>query len=253
MKRFLCAFGVCLTAAGIAFALAYWICDEPAPPGIRRNPAPASGAKVKLPRPEPTERPSESNSTPREVSVLTPTSTASGESSLTPDENRTVEAIQTALDEDSLEKLSAQLASIMASTNALVRKRAVEALQWFGQKALSELTGFMTDRDEDVRSTAVDAWTAAVSQLEVSDDKATIVRKGLMLVNDRRQLEAMIMQVDDMPDIQKLDVLTKVIAGQNETAAEVARAHYKFWTEEDYVDLDAAQRWLDSRHSSSQE
>jgi len=106
----------------------------------------------------------------------------------------------------------------------------------------------MADENEEVRVAAIEAWTSGASELESADEKARTILMGLQIVTDKDQLESMVMLVDgDLSDFQKLDVLTQVIDGSNKVAAEVAREHYKFWTEEDYVDLQTAQKWLDAQ------
>jgi len=167
----------------------------------------------------------------------------------TPAEQKTVDALQSALDNDDMGGVVAQLKTAAASTNAAMRLKAVESLQWFGEKAVPELTPFMADDDDEVRVAAIDAWTAGVSQMEAGPDKADTVLMGLSVVTDRDQLGSMVMQVDDLPDAEKIDVLTRVIEGKNEVSAEVAREHYKFWTEEDYTNREGAQKWLDKQSS----
>jgi len=168
----------------------------------------------------------------------------------TPAEQKTVDALQSALDNDDMGGVVAQLKTAAASTNAAMRLKAVESLQWFGEKAVPELTPFMADDDDEVRVAAIDAWTVGVSQMEAGPDKAATLTLGLGVVTDRDQLGSMVMQVDDLSDAEKIDVLTRVIEGKNEVSAEVAREHYKFWTEEDYTNREGAQKWLDKQSSS---
>lgn len=175
------------------------------------------------------------------------------ESEFSPAEQKIVDAMQDALDDDDFKRVSAQLNAAVASTNAAVRAKAVEALQWFGEKALPELTMFMADDDDDVRSGAIDAWLMGLSQMDGDSEKVKTVQMGLSVVTDKDKLEMMMGHVEDLSDAQKIGVLAATIEGRNKAAAEVARESYKFWTDEDYTTIDAANAWLQKQQAESGE
>ncbi len=163
----------------------------------------------------------------------------------TPEEQKIADAIQAALDDDSLKALQASLEAAANSTNVALRQAAVDALAWFGEKALPELTMFMADKDDDVRDAACSAWTMAVSSIENTEVRGAAVEAAMSVVYDRDQLDSMVMEINDMSNVQQLQILTQLIEGENKIAAEAAKEHYEFVTGEAYESVEAAQKWLD--------
>ncbi len=164
---------------------------------------------------------------------------------LTPEEQQRADAIQAAMDADDFKALQAEINAAANSTNAELRQAAVDALSWFGVKALPELTLFMADRDDDVRNAACDAWTASISEIQDVNLRGSAVLSAMSVVYDRGQLDSMVMEINDMTNQQQLEILTQLIEGKNKLAAEAAKEHYEFVTGEAYESVEAAQKWLD--------
>ena len=162
----------------------------------------------------------------------------------TPEERKIADAIQAALDEDDLKAMQASIEAAANSTNVLLRQAAVDALAWFGEKALPELTMFMADKDDDVRGAACDAWTMAVSTIENTEVRGAAVQAAMSVVYDRDRLDSMVMEINDMSNVQQLQILTQLIEGDNKIAAEAAKEHYEFVTGEAYESVEAAEKWL---------
>ena len=163
---------------------------------------------------------------------------------LSPRDRACVEAIQAALDDNDYARLLPSITTAAKSASSEVRAKAVEALRWFGKKALAELTMFMADADEDVRTSACDAWTSAMSEIEEPALKGKLVVSAMEVLTDADQLESMVMEINDLPNSAQIEILTRLIEGENKVAAEVARGHYEFVTGEPYESRDAAQKWL---------
>jgi hypothetical protein len=162
----------------------------------------------------------------------------------TPEERKIADAIQAALDDDDLKAMQASIEAAANSTNVLLRQAAVDALAWFGEKALPELTMFMADKDDDVRGAACDAWTMAVSTIENTEVRGAAVQAAMSVVYDRDRLDSMVMEINDMSNVQQLQILTQLIEGDNKIAAEAAKEHYEFVTGEAYESVEAAEKWL---------
>lgn len=163
---------------------------------------------------------------------------------LSPQDRACSDAIQAALDDEDYPRLLPWIAEAAKSANAEVRSEAVEALRWFGKKAMAELTMFMADDDDDVRTSACDAWTTALSEVESASEKGALLAAAMDILTDGDQLESMVMEMNDLPNAQQIAILTQLIEGKNKTAAAVAREHYEFVTGDPYVSRDAAQKWL---------
>ena len=164
---------------------------------------------------------------------------------LTEAEQKVMDDIQSALDDENFASVSKLAADAASSTNAAIRLRAVEALNWFGKESLAPLTMFMADADEDVRESACDAWRTGVSQIEDPALRGDIALAGMKVVRSRDQLDFMVMEIDDLSNSQQIRILQDLIQGDNPTAASVAREHYEFVTGDAYESPEAAQKWLD--------
>ena len=164
---------------------------------------------------------------------------------MTPEEQKLYDAIQDALDVEDYGKICELAATAAQLTNEEVRLQAVEALNWFGQKALPELTMFMADASDEVRNQACDAWRTGVSEIEDPGRRGNLTLSAMQLVRDRDQLDFMVMEISDLSDKEQIGILEKLIGGGNTSADAVAREHYEFVTGEKYESHEAAQRWLD--------
>ena len=140
-----------------------------------------------------------------------------------------------------------------ASTNEIARLRAVEALGWFDDAALPELTPFLMDADEGVRDSARDQWMASLGQVENMDLKASVIEATMQTVTDPDLLEDIAFHFNDLPTFTAIDSLVALIEGGNEAAAEMARETYSFLTGSEYSSLDEAQRWVDENVESDVE
>ncbi len=168
-----------------------------------------------------------------------------GEMPLSAEDQRLSDGIQSALDDENLGSVR-QLAELAAkSGSAEVRRDAVDALAWFGEKALVELTMFMADPDGDVRDAACDAWRTAVSQIEDPEARGDIALMGMKAVRSRDHLEFMVMEINDLSNSRQIRILEDLIGGENQVAASVAREHYEFVTGEPYEGPEAAAKWLE--------
>lgn len=219
--------------------------DEPESARMIATAARKAGAKdaarppraVERPRAKADEGPADSPSAPPKPVVLPA-------EDLPPRDRACLESIQAALDDEDYPKLVPLVAEAARSARADVRARAVGALRWFGKKALAQLTKFMADRDDDVRTEACDAWTAGLSEIDDAATKGALVASAMEALTDTDQLESMIMEINDLPNSKQIEILTRLIEGDNKAAADVAREHYEFVTGDPYENTASAQKWL---------
>ena len=90
---------------------------------------------------------------------------------LTEKDRQTLVSMQEALDDDNFNKVMQFAKEAMKSSEPAVRSKAVEALSWFGQRALPELTALMADSDSDVAEEARSAAESAVMGIDDSSMK----------------------------------------------------------------------------------
>ena len=106
------------------------------------------------------------------------------------EERKLCEAMQEALDTESLEKALQTAAKMVSCTNAEVRAHAVDALGWFGANALPELTLLMGDRDEDVAQSAINAWEVGVMEIDDAATRLKVTEMALQAISNRDALQS---------------------------------------------------------------
>ena len=170
------------------------------------------------------------------------------DSELSSEDERRIDEIQTALDEEKLSDVKILAEKLIDHPSAAVRQKAVEALQWFGAKALDTLTPYLADADEDVRTTAMDAVEQSLLQME--DEKAKLdYIESLFQVRGACDEDGLAMlggQLKGLSDGAAVAAAAvRVIeANRDPAAAKEMREVYEFVTGEPYTTPDAAQKWL---------
>lgn len=163
----------------------------------------------------------------------------------TPEEKKLQEAIEDALDKEDLATIRSLAAQALPVSNAEVRQAMVDALGWFGVKALPELTPFLADPDEDVRDSAMNEWAMAVSEIEDDAEKLGIVELAMNVLNDEDPLEDISNEYIGVDEKLAVESLLRVIeAGGSRNGIEKAKETYEFVTGETFTDRAAAEKWI---------
>ena len=169
------------------------------------------------------------------------------------------ESLQTALDKEDY------TATIMAATEALksakseLRLQAVEALGWFGKKALAELTPCMADPDEEVAQAAEAAWELALSEIDSSKERFDISLLALTTISSKDALEMIGTQfsnaatdlIDDSDEqdvagkrVEIIQTVVDMICSDNPARSEAACEVYENITGHEWINLDEAELYL---------
>ncbi len=161
------------------------------------------------------------------------------DNTLSAEDQKTMDSIQSALDDEKFEAVSKLAMSAQSNPSAEVRQKAVEALQWFGEKALPELMPYLADADEDVHSAAMNAVEQALMQVEDEGEKAKHIETMLMLkgVCGKDGLSMLSGQLKALSD-SALAVATavRIIESKaNPSAVDEMKEVYRFHTDEDYT------------------
>ena len=158
-------------------------------------------------------------------------------------------AADAAIDEDDLDLARSLAEQALVSDNKELREMVVDALGWFGEEAMSELTPFMSDPDEDVAEQATSHWKDALQ--EVSDDgtKAGIVELSLNALKNKEILEDVANELMDIDELAALQVIVNVMEGGNDAATEALREVYDSITGEEWTGVDAAEDWLQKNYT----
>lgn len=162
-------------------------------------------------------------------------------------DQRLVDEIQSALDEEKFDAVKELAEKLVGHPVAAVRQQAVEALGWFGEKALEDLTPFLADADDDVRSFAMMAVDQALTQMEDDRAKLRYIESLFQIRNvcDEDGLAMLAGQVKGVSDeTAAVAAAVRVIeTGKDARAVREMKEVYEFLTGEPYTTPEAAAQW----------
>lgn len=167
---------------------------------------------------------------------------------LSAEDQKLADAIQAALDDEDLAEVRRLAERLADHPVAEVRRRAIEALQWFGAKALDTLTPFLADADEDVRTSAMAAVEQALEETESETAKLGYIEslfqvRGACDEDGLAMLGGQLKGLSDGAAVAAAAVRV-IEANRDPAAAKEMREVYEFVTGEPYTTPDAARRWL---------
>lgn len=194
---------------------------------------------------------------PKRIAEARPTEPGSASSSetaveteigeLSAEDQKLIDEIQAALDDENLAEVRKLAEKLVNHPVAEVRQRAIEALQWFGAKALDSMTMFLADADEDVKSTATDSVEQALAEMEDESAKLSYIESLFQIRGscDENTLALLAGQLKGFEnEASVIDAVVRVItANVNPAAVSEMKEVYEFITGEPYTTPDAAQRW----------
>ncbi len=248
-RHILIGAGVLVLAAGTALWLGRGVStdvgkadDAAARLGRRIGDASKEGAKSARPARIAEARPTAQGSASSAASAA---ETADDE--LSAEDQKRLDAIQAALDDENLAEVKRLAERLVDHPVAEVRQRAIEALQWFGAKALDALTPFLADADEDARSAAMNAVEQSLAEMDSDKAKLDYIESLFQIRGacDADGLAMLAGQLKGLSDsVAVVDAAVRVIeANRNPDAVREMREVYEFVTGEPYTTPDAAQQW----------
>lgn len=167
------------------------------------------------------------------------------DSNLSPENKKLKEAIEAAEEKEDLAAARSLAATALASDSVEVRQAMVDTLGGFGVKALPELTPFMADADDDVRDSAFNEWSMAVSQMENDADKVGVVELAMHVLTNEDSLEEISGEYIGVDEKLAVNSLLRIIeAGGSEQGIAKAKETYEFVTGDEFVDRATAEKWL---------
>ena len=177
-----------------------------------------------------------------------------------PADQKLSDAIQDALEKEDFPAVVAAVEKALKSRNPDVRREAVDALGWFGEKALAELTVWMADADEDVAQAAMDHWENGVSELEDANERLQTSLFALNTLTDKDALTMIGSQfanaatelIDEEEDEEKalqkrtevIQALVDMIESDKPSCAAAAREIYEDVTGNRWISVDEAEKYL---------
>lgn len=165
-----------------------------------------------------------------------------------PADQKIMAAAAAAIENDDLEGARSLAKTALNSNNAELKEMVIDALGWFGEAAMAELTPFMSDANEDVAEKAADHWKDALQEMSDDGEKAGIVEMSLNSLRNKDLLEDVANELIGMDEVAALQVLVNVIEGDNKLAVEAAQDTYESITGEKWAGVDAAEQWLQDNY-----
>ena len=163
----------------------------------------------------------------------------------TPAEKALAARIEKALDEEDMELAFSCVDEARSCAVTEIRQAMVDTLGWFGEKALPELTPFLADSDEDVRESAMNEWTMALSSIEDDGVKIGIVELAMGVLRDEDDLESISSEYIGVDEKLAVESLVRIItSGTSPAGVEKAKETYEFVTGDEWAGVEEAVRWI---------
>ena len=164
---------------------------------------------------------------------------------LSPEDKKLKDEIESALDKEDLVATRALASKAMNAASAEVRQDMVDALGNFGVKTLPELTPFLADADEDVRDSAMNEWSVAVSTIENEEEKLGIVELAMNVLSNEDSLESISGEYIGADEKLAVESLLRIIeAGGSKEGIAKAKETYEFVTGEEFTSRADAEKWI---------
>lgn len=172
----------------------------------------------------------------------------------TPEEKALAERIEKALDDEDFELAAACAEEAQKCGDSEIRQSMVDTLGWFGEKALPELTPFLADADEDVRESAMNEWTMALSSIEDEGIKIKSVELAMGVLKDEDALEEISNEYIGVDEKLAVESLVRIIdGGGSKEGVEKAKETYEFVTGDEWTDVAEAERWIAEEYEPPEE
>lgn len=166
-----------------------------------------------------------------------------------PADQKIMAAADAAIENDDLEGARSLAEAALKSDNADLKEKVVEALGWFGEAAMAELTPFMSDANEEVAKAATDNWVDALQNMDDDGVKAGVVEMSLKSIRNKDILEVVADELVGLDDhLAAVQAIANVMEGDSSPAAEAAREAYETITGEKWSGVDAAEKWLQENY-----
>ena len=235
-------------AALVAVCAAVWLfhsgdrlpAEQPENPVQRRSAQSARVPRKAIPKKERAKRSPSVRRAKPVIKIVEP----DDEEELAPADKALAERIEKALEEEDFKAAAACAVEAQSSGAVSVRKAMVDALGWFGDKAIPELTPFLADADQDVREDAMNEWSVAVSSVEDDAEKIGLVECAMQVLSDEDVLEDISGEYIGIDEKLAVESLLRVIEGGNANGVAKAKETYEFVTGEEFAGREAAEKWL---------
>ena len=172
----------------------------------------------------------------------------------TPEEKALAERIEKALDDEDFGLAVTCAEDAQKCGDSEIRQAMVDTLGWFGEKALPELTPFLADTDDDVRESAMNEWTMALSSIDDDEVKIKTVELAMSVLKDEDALEDISNEYIGVDEKLAVESLARIIeGGGSKEGVDKAKETYEFVTGDEWTDVADAERWIAEEYEPSEE
>ena len=162
--------------------------------------------------------------------------------------------LQAALDAENFKEVSRLAASLQdmrtaygtdEAIPALLRRRVIEALGWFGAAAVSDLIVYLSDTDPDVSQLALDQLMMSLDDITLGDrDRADIIKQIATVMTDDDGLDRMMMEISNMRNSVGIQTIVDIFAtGTPEAVAKMPETLRFFTGEDNIATVEDAEEW----------
>ena len=156
--------------------------------------------------------------------------------------------IHDASQEEDYEALASVLDNVVNCSNAEIREKFVDELGWFGEQALSDLTYFLSDANENVVEAARTQFVDAFQGIDDDAEKAALMTTLSKAISDVEVLDSLTDELMSLDELLALQTISDIIETGTSQAAAAAKEMYSTITDETWTDIDAAENWLQENY-----
>jgi len=164
-----------------------------------------------------------------------------------------VKELQDALDSNDYKSVKRVLSKFTAKASSgglggkvprSMRRKAVEALGWFGKEAAVDMIPYVFDLDQEVSSEAFSQFEMVLQDCEMSDyDRSEVVKSLLANLTDDDRIESLLNCLTDMRNSVKVATIKDILANGTAQAKAHMMDQMEFYTETDVTSVDALDKW----------
>ena len=159
-------------------------------------------------------------------------------------EEKLSEDIQAAMDSNDFGRLLDELKKAKDCRDPAVRMQLVDALGWYGEKALPELTEFLADHDEDVAERAATLWSASIDDVTNVAFRVKLIETGLQTVFNDNVIETLASSLESTDERLAIASLCRLSMTGTGKSQPRLRKVYEFITGEKWSGAAEARAWL---------
>lgn len=152
-----------------------------------------------------------------------------------------------AIETDDLDDVRQLATDAAGCLNRDLREKVVEALGWFGEETLAEMTPFLSDKDEKIAEKAHDEWVSALQSVEDDGVKAGAIELALGALVDKSMIEDVANELVGIDELAAIQVIANLVDSDS-AASKCLKDTYETITGEAWTGVEAAENWLQENY-----